>query len=337
MMSRPVRYVVVGSVALFVIAGSSYASMHARAANAAIPRGHVHAQLRVPPGYRIAPGPAIAGPQLVRTQPPGPGFMLPGATSHRVLFVVDANNTKVLLYNPAKKNPSPEGMITAGLNCPAGAAVDKAGTLYIVNSCNNTVTEYLKGQTTVHFTINTGMNSPYGIGVDSHKRVFVSNLGNNTVTGYKPKSTSPYETISGVGPNPVGVAVDSKDNVYVADDSDNTIYLIPAGSNTAQNSGITQLNGPIGVSFDTGDTLYVANFALNQVAIYPSGSKTPTSTLTNGINEPTLNGFAKPGIFFQSDQTGPVVGFKPGQTTPFSTISGIGRPLGIVSYPRLKP
>lgn len=290
--------------------------------------------IRVPAGYRVFPGPAVVGPLIVPIAHANrQGFVSP-SSSGKILFVADANNNVVLMYDPAVPNPSPIGMITAGLNVPTGLAVDIAGKLYVVNIGNNTVTEYKLGTITPSFTITGGMSSPYGIGVDSQRRVFVSNLGNNTVTGYKHGQTSPYETVSGVGPNPVGVGVDRHDNVYVADDSDNSVYEIPLGSSTAQNTGLQQLSGPIGIAFTTEDTAYVSNFGVNTVGIYPAGSLTPSGLITNGINSPTLNGFAKPGNFFQAEQSGPVKGYKAGRKNPFSTISGIGRPLGIAAYPR---
>ncbi len=291
--------------------------------------------IRVPVGYRAVPGPALIGPLLVPiNHATRPGFITPSASSE-ILYVSDASSNVVNMYDPTVPNPSPIGSISAGLNIPFGLAVDKRGVLYVVNIGNNTVTEYKHGAITPFFTITNGMSSPYGIGVDSHRNVFVTNLGTNTVTGYHHGQTSPYETVSGVGPNPVGLAVDHSDNVWVADDSDNTIYEIPAGSSTSQNSGLTQLVGPIGLSFTAHDKLYVSNFGNPNVGIYPKGSITPVHSITDGITAPTLNGIAKPGYFFQSNQNGLVVGYKRGHLTHFSQISGLGNPTGIASFPRI--
>jgi hypothetical protein len=40
--------------------------------------------------------------------------------------------------------------------------------------------------------------------------------------------------------------------------------------------------------------------------------------------------------FFQANQFGAVVGYKKGQKTPFSTITGSADPLGIASSPLVK-
>jgi hypothetical protein len=319
------------SVVLFIAGCSSETS-------SVTPGSHVYppsqSSIRVPAGYRAVPGPALVGPLIVPINHVNrPSFIMPSASSE-ILYVSDATNSVVNMYDPTVPNPTPIGTISTGLNIPFGLAVDKYGVLYVANIGNNTVTEYKHGATTPFFTITGGMSSPYGIGVDSHRNVFVTNLGTNTVTGYKHGQTSPYETVSGVGPNPVGLAVDHSDNVFVADDSDNTIYEIPAGSSTSQNSGLTQLVGPIGVSFTTGDTLFVSNFGNTTVGIYPKGSTTPTGIITDGLTQPTLNGFAKPGFFFQSNQNGLVVGYRRHHRKHFSLISGLGNPTGIASYPR---
>ena len=334
MLSITTRRMIATSAAILFVAGcSGSGSSITPGAGPKLSQSSIH----VPAGYRAYPGPAVAGPLIVPIAHANhPGFVRPSA-SGKILFVADANNNVVNMYDPAVKNPPVIGTITSGINVPIGLAVDKRGTLYVVNIGNNTVTEYKKGTVTPSFTINSGMSSPYGIGVDSHREVFVSNLGNNTISGYKHHQTAPFETVNGVGPNPVGVAVDGNDNVFVADDSDNTIYEIPAGSSTSQNSGLLSLTGPIGLAFTTGNELYVANFGANTVGVYPSGSTSPTVTITDSINQPTLDGFAQPGTFFQSDQTGPVEGFKKNKVHPYSVVSGNGRPVGVASYPRLIP
>jgi hypothetical protein len=252
----------------------------------------------------------------------------------QILFVADINNSQVLLYNPKIANPTPKGMITNGINSPIGLAVDKHNTLYVANAGNNTITVYPYGKTSPSLTINSGLSSPYGLAVDGLGDVFASNLGNNTITGYKPGQTSPFETInfSSEG-QAVGVGSDANNNIWVACDSTNEVFEIPAGSSTPQNAGLTNLNGPIGISFGQNDQIFVSNFASANVEIYNYGSKNPSVTITSGITAPTLNGLTHSDSFFQSNQGSNVVGYLKGQTTPFSTITGISNPLGIASLP----
>lgn len=289
-------------------------------------------------GVRILPGPAVSGPTVVPLVPHRSN--LPHAwpakkKQKQILFVSDLEASEVLMYDPKKANPPSEGSISDGVSDPAGLAVDEKGALYVSNLGNNTITVYPAGKTSPSLTIDSGLDGNYGVAVDSKGDVFATNLDNNTVTGYRPGKTSPYETITGFD-NPVGIAVDDSDNVYVACDSNNTIYIIPAGSSEMENSGLTGLSGPIGVAFGEKDVLYVANFAESSVGIYPKGSTSPSGTITDGIDYPTLDGFTSSDYFFQSNQGDNVVGYKKGQTSPFSTITGNSDPLGVASSPKVK-
>jgi DNA-binding beta-propeller fold protein YncE len=236
------------------------------------------------------------------------------------------------MYDPRTPNPSPEGSITDGIDKPCGLAIDKSGTLYVVG-LGGTVTEYPVGQSSPSFTITSGLFYSYGIGIDSKGDVFVSNTGNNTVTAYKPGQTSPFETITGFE-NPVGVAVDTKDDVYVADELRSIVYIIPAGSSQMHDSGLEWLSDPIGIAFTNDDALYVANFGDKRVEVYRRGAKKPSWKMKQDLRQPTLNGFGEPGMFFQSDQTGAVFGYKVknDKGSLFSTIRGIPRPIGIASW-----
>ena len=299
----------------------------------------------VAPGYatRVLPGPAVIGSIVVPAVPHQ--SHLPHHWSlkkHRlILFVANLPDNEVEMYDPKIPNPPPDGSISDGMNYPVGIAVDKKGTLYVSNEGNSTITIYPAGQSSPSLTISTGLDENYGVTVDSNGDVFATNLGNDTVVGYKAGATSPFETIdfSNLG-QPVGLAADSKDNVWVACDSTNTIYMIPAGSSKPQNSNFSDVTGPIGISFGKHDVTYVANFGAkpSAVEIYTYGSRTPSGSITNGIeqNGPTFNAFTRSGMFFQVNQFDNVVGYKKGQTSPFSTITSISNPVGIASSPEIK-
>lgn len=293
-------------------------------------------QSRVIVGYRTLAGPAVSGPMIVPVwSAPEAGYVPRESSVTPILYVADANNDKVVLFNPNKTAPKPIGQITNGVNAPVGVAVDKNGRIYVVNTGNNSVTEYLHGHASPSFTISTGLSSPYGIAVDSNLNVFVSNLGTNTVTAYHAHRSSPYATIT-IDGQPVGVGVDHKNNVFVCSDNTNAVWEIPHGSKTPKNSGLTSLSGPIGIVFAPLDAKsYVSDFGTNEVAIYLKGKTAPDKFITDSISSPTLNGIAAPGNFFQAEQTGPVFGYHSGSVHPYSTISGLGRPLGTAAYPRI--
>jgi hypothetical protein len=293
-------------------------------------------------GMRILPGPVVVGPLVVPLTPRAVraphGWPAKKKKKSEILFVADASSG-VLMYDPKKANSSPIGSITTGVDIPSQVAVDKKGALYVVNDGNNTATVYPKGKSSPSLTISTGISAPYGIAVDSSGNVFVSNLNTNDITAYKAGATSPYETISfSAYGQAVGVGVDAKDNIWVACDSSNGVFVIDKGTSSVTNSGLTSLAGPIGVSFGQKDEIYVSNFSSSDVNVYTYGTTSPKATITNGIESsgPTLNGFTSADAFFQSNQDDNVVGYKKGQTSPFSTLSGASSPLGIASSPLVK-
>ncbi len=329
------RRALVAGAALSIVAGCSGNSLNSGQPSSVVPNS-----ARVVNGMRVLLGPAVAGPRLVplisRDSNAPAGWPEKKKKKKSLLFVADGSNG-VLIYNPATPNGSPTGSITTGVDLPAGVAVDKSGALYVADEGNSTVTVYPHGQSSPSLTISTGISSPYGIGVDSKGNVFVSNLGTNDITAYAAGSTTPYATISfNSEGQAVGVGVDGKDNVWVACDSSNAVYEIPAGTTTPQNANLGGLVGPIGVSFGKSDAVYVSNFSGNNVKIYAYGSTTASTTITDGLSGPTLNGLTSKGLFFQTNQDDDVVGYKSGQTSPFSTLSGASEALGIASSPLIK-
>lgn len=332
------RRVLVAGTALSFAAGCSGNSLTTPQASSIAPSLHHGMQ-----AMRTLPGPLVSGPRvlpLVPNKPDAPA----GWPDHKkkkkkaYLFVADGSSG-VLIYDPKTPNGSPTGSITTDVDAPAGVAVDKSGALYVTNEGTNTVTVYPKGQSSPSLTISTGIGGPYGITVDSQGDVFVSNLDTNNITAYKAGQTTPYETINfnSYG-QAVGLGVDAKDNVWVACDSTSAVFEIPAGTTQVQNAGLTGLAGPISVAFGLKDVIYVSSFSGSNVNIYTYGTTSPSGTITTGIEKdgPTLGGFTHSGGYFQTNQDDNVVGYKNGQTTPFSTLSGATSPLGIASSPLVK-
>jgi len=287
---------------------------------------------------RLVPGPVVAGPVVVPMIPlpvTGPrGWPDAAKRAKPILFVSDLQGNVVRLYDPNTPNAQEEGTITDSVMNPQGLAVDSKGSLYVSNvgSTEEAITVYSPGTSKPRLTIPTP--GYYGIAVDSKGDIFATYFG-GTVYAYKPGAKKPYESIGGFD-NPVGIAVDSKDNVWVSDDSANKVYTIPAGTKEVKDAGLIGLRSPSGLSFGTGDTLYVGNFGNNTVTVYAAGSKKPSTTITDGITSPNLNGVTAADYFFQANQFGAVVGYKKGQKTPFSTITGSADPLGIASSPAVK-
>jgi hypothetical protein len=329
------RRALCAAAALAFAAGCSGNTLTSGGSSALTPSTHVAGQ-----AWRILPGPVVSGPILIPLTHPisnaPKGWPDKKKKKKEILFVADCDSG-VLMYDPTKANSSPIGSITTGTDCAFGAAVDKAGNLYVANISGNSVTVYPKGQSSPSLTITDAVSSPYSVAVDSKGNVFVSNLGNNTITAYAAGGTSAFETIAfnNYG-QAVGINTDGSDNLWVACDSTNTVFEIKAGSSSVTNPGLTGTAGPIGVSFGPKGILYVSNFSTTNVTVYPSGQTSPSETITDGLTGPTQNGITAKGAFFQTNQDDNVVGFDKGKTTLFSTLMGASSAAQIASSPLVK-
>jgi hypothetical protein len=341
MFETPTRRALVVAAALAFAAGCSgnSTSLAPNQSTSVVPLAQ-----QLPPGMRLMRGAAVERPLVVPVLPHPWNLphVWPDRRHKQIMFVADPQDNQILMYNPRKTNPSPEGSITTGIDYSFGLAIGKNGTLYVANllggsSNTGSITIYPKGKTSPSQTITDGASNPYGIGIDSKGDLFVANLGNDTIVGYKPGTTSPFETINfSSDGQALGLGIDANDNIWIGSDTNNSVWEIPAGSTTPMNAHLTGLSGTINVAFGQNDEMYVSNFAGPNVQVYTYGTTTPSRTITSGMTGPTLSGLTQSDYFFQSNQDGNVVGFKKGQSTPFSTITGIPDPRGIASRPLVK-
>jgi hypothetical protein len=259
-----------------------------------------------------------------------------------ILFAADGPSG-VEMFNPNKINAKPEGSIVNGIVGAAGLAVDGSCTLYVANISANTVTVYPRGDTSPKYSISDGLSWPYGIGIDSQGNLFVSNIYADTVTAYHQGQTSPYETISfSTYGQAMGLGVDAQDNVWVVSDygPPYLVFEIPAGTTHVNSANLQGLNLPIGIAFGLHDEMFVSNLESSTVNVYKYGKTKPFRTITSGIEHygATLNAVTASGLFFQANQRENVVGYKNGQSTPFTTLklTQPAEPLGVASCPLVK-
>jgi hypothetical protein len=165
----------------------------------------------------------------------------PGAHGTDLLFVSDAFKNIVWIYPAAKLHPAPIGTITAGISGPEGLWVDSRGVLYVANSGNSTVTEYLPGALAPFRTLQNGHGgSPIAVTTDSNGTVYVTNAGSimpatGTITEFARGSTTPTLTVSDPGFAFMGgAAIDPKGNLLVAYET----YPVDRVSRRAVRSGL---------------------------------------------------------------------------------------------------
>jgi len=159
---------------------------------------------------------------------------------------------------------------------PRGAAIDKAGNLYIADGSNNVIRMINLGDTISTFAgngtagysgdgglaTNASFNYPYALATDASGNVYICDVNNSsvrkidrgdTITTIAGNGTTGYSGDSGFATaaelNAVhGVAVDRKGNIYLADYGNNRIRKI---NDTGMISTIAG-NGTAGFSGDSG-------------------------------------------------------------------------------------
>ena len=190
---------------------------------------------------------------------------------------------------------------SAGLNYPAGAAVDISGNLFIADSgsyrirlvtkSTGIITTYA-GTGYIDFmtfsgdggpATSAGLNYPAGVAVDISGNLFISDSGNNRIRVVT-KSTGIITTYAGTGTKTFsgdggpatsaglssgGVAVDISGNLFIADSDNNRIRLV------AQNTGIITTYAGTGTGTFSGDDGPATSAGLNYpvtVAVDISGN-----------------------------------------------------------------
>jgi sugar lactone lactonase YvrE len=144
--------------------------------------------------------------------------------------------------------------VDAGLNCPAGVAVDRAGNLYIADARNNRIRKVdANGMiTTVAGNGRQGyggdggpatsaeLNYPAGMAFDADGNLYIADNGNNRIR--KVDTSGLITTVAGNGTQgysgdggpatgaelnyPAGIALDASGNLYIADIKNNRIRKV---------------------------------------------------------------------------------------------------------------
>jgi YVTN family beta-propeller protein len=162
--------------------------------------------------------------------------------------------------------------IPVGSDPTAAAADPAAGTVYVTNSKDGTVSVIDAATNAVTATIAVG-SDPDGVAVDpAAGTVYVANYGDNTVSVVNAATNAVTATIM-VGSDPTAVAVDpAAGTVYVTNFKDGTVSVINEATNTVTDTiTIPAIQGvgepaPVGVALDpAAGTVYVTNIASGPV------------------------------------------------------------------------
>ena len=168
--------------------------------------------------------------------------------------------------------------IVANTVNPHQMAVDGAGNVYVADTGNNRIAEFVVGATAAVDAV-SGLSAPQGVALDAASNLYIADTGNGRVL-FQPNGNG-VQTLLGAGfTTPVAVAVDAGNNVYVADSGLGEIVKIADGTQTTVLSGIA----PVSLAVDAAGNLEYVDASSKQVVQIPvSGSSV---TVAGGLNTP---------------------------------------------------
>lgn len=205
----------------------------------------------------------------------------PTATS--LVFVADRDEAAVNIYQTfaLSSNPPPIATIVVAKGCPYGMAVDRYGTIYVVDNCGgNDVELYAKGQTTLKKTITNGISNPLDAVIDSQERLYVSNAP-GSIAIYGRHRMKPERVVVG-SPlvNPAGLALDKNDNLFIADYGARQVFELPANSSTVTPLNLQGLREPFGLGMDQSNGyLWVTDRMGDAIDVYAPGQTQPVARI----------------------------------------------------------
>ena len=163
-----------------------------------------------------------------------------------------------------------------GLSNPHGMVMDSQGIIYIANTNENNILQFINGELSLYAT---GINKPYGIAIDSNNNLIVTSFSDNTLHRVAPDASVTTIASGLSGPFDVKVAPDGNYTV-----SNNTrggiVSITPQGVVT--NLVVPDVNRPTVAKYATDGSLYIANAssATDITRVSPTGQIERISTVT---------------------------------------------------------
>jgi sugar lactone lactonase YvrE len=197
--------------------------------------------------------------------------------------------------------------IAAGLSAPAAVAFDPSGNLWVADSNNNTVTEYVPGTDTVIATISAGLLNPGGLAFDASGNVWVSQASSGgEITEYK-SPLNGASVAATIGPiQAAGLAFDANGSLWAADAGNVRIVQYLPTNLVSPNATISSgLVAPAGIAFDASGKLWVSDTNNVDVMEYaPTNGAAPIAMIATNISSPLGIAFDASGNLYVANHGG---------------------------------
>ena len=239
------------------------------------------------------------------------------------VIIAEYRGDSISTYSSGKKIRSfgQEGSAPDQLHHPLGIAVDRAGSILVVDGGNHRIQKFTADG---RFIVSVGSNgdkplqfsNPVGIGISPTEKVYICDLSNHQVQILNCDLTfSTSFGCRGSGDRqfncPCGVAFDSRGNVYVADGWNHRIQVFTEESRFLRKfgkkgGGDGELNFPASVAIDSNDVVYVAEGNNHCISLFSSEGHFLRSFGTEGkgpgqFNNPYGIAVDKEGLIYVCD------------------------------------
>lgn len=214
------------------------------------------------------------------------GWISPQAKHEKLLYVSDLTSSIVLIYKQGATSQGPIGEIVTGIDEPEGIAVDKAGTLYVADNGNNTVTEYAAGSQSPKVTLSTDISNPLDVSVDSNGILYITEGSRDAILEFKPGSTSPDATVTISKPSDATNV--KNDDLYVTynESSLGRVGVCQPLASSCTDLGIAGVEFAQGIAVDEHGNLLVGDVYQQVIDIYKPGQTEPYRTISISEEQP---------------------------------------------------
>ncbi len=209
----------------------------------------------------------------------GPTRMGTLTIAGQTLNVTQTGSTYVAVTNATT-------VVSSGIFDPQGIAVDGSGNVFIADTGNQAIKEWLAASNTVTTLVSSGLFLPRGVAVDSAGNVYIADSENYEVKEWIAASNTVITLVSSGLSEPQGVAVDGAGNVYIADTDNYAIKEWLAASNTVITLVSSELNQPYGVAVDGLGNVYIADTFNHAIKEWIAASNTVTTLVSSGLSYP---------------------------------------------------